>query len=181
MTTDEITPGERRELRALVRGQFKVLHAEVKRRKDELKDEIESELLRQYRAQDDAIGAARDRVAESVRECLRQVEAIGRELKMERPELVVKAGMSFGGPALDATDPHRTQEHRAAIAGIPSVIGDAALKLDRQELDILRELAAGALQTEQARAFLTKIPTVGELVPKVRFDAIEAQMRSDLS
>lgn len=53
--SDSIAPGERRELRSVVRGQFKVLRAQVKRREAELKAEIEAELLAKYREQDAAI------------------------------------------------------------------------------------------------------------------------------
>jgi hypothetical protein len=175
--TSEITPGERRELRSVVRGQFKVLRAEVDRRKEELHGEIEAELLRRYREQDDAIAAARAEVAEAQQEYLRAIERIGRSLKDAHPELEVEAGRTSAGTVrFGAADPHRQQEHRAAVASIPSKIGDAKLRLDRAEQDMLRELSAGALQTDEARAFLAKIPSVGELVPRAVLAEIEARL-----
>lgn len=172
--TDEITPGERRELRSVVRGQFKVLRAEVDRRKDELKAEIEAELLNQYRAQDEAISEARREVQRAQAEYVRVVEEIGRKLKENRPELAVEAGMRHGRIVFNASDPNRVQAHRAAMASIPDRIGDAKLRLDRMEMDILRDLSAGALQTEQAQSFLGQIPTVGELVPRAVLRELEA-------
>lgn len=43
--TNKLTPGDRRELRTVVKNRFKVLRAEVKRREQEMKAEIEKQLL----------------------------------------------------------------------------------------------------------------------------------------
>lgn len=177
MATDEIMPGERRELRSVVRGQFKVLRAEVDRRKEELQSEIEAALLEQYRAQDEAIAEAKKEVSRATSDFIRQIEEIGDRLKELRPELVVDAGETHGRIGLNASDPNRTQERRTAIASIPGRIGDAKLNLDRTEMDILRELSAGALKTEQARDFLGQIPTVGELIPRVVMRQLERNLK----
>jgi hypothetical protein len=176
--TDEITPGERRELKSVVKGQFKVLRAEVDRRKEELKGEIESDLLRQYRAQDEAIAAAQREVEDARQEFLRTIQRIGASLKETHPELTVGIGERYGSYNLQAADEQRAQQHRAMIANIPNLIGDAKLNLDRQEMDILRELSVGALKSRQAALFLAKIPTVGELVPRVRLREIENDIKS---
>lgn len=44
----------------------------------------------------------------------------------------------------------------------------AAFDPARQEADLLRSLAVDALESDEARSFLGRIPTVGELVPSVR-------------
>lgn len=173
---DGIAPGERRELRSVVRGQFKVLRAEVKRREEELTSEVETEMLRQYRAQDEAIADAKTEWSRAYNDYLIAVRKIGDDLKERRPELVVNVEDRRGSVSFAASDPNRHQAHRAAIAAIPRQIADAALALDRGENEILRELSTGALSTEQARAFLERIPSVGELVPRARLAEIERSL-----
>ncbi len=57
----------------------------------------------------------------------------------------------------------------------------AQLTLDRQEADLLRSLALEGLETPAARAFLERIPTVGELVPSARLREIEQMFDSEAS
>lgn len=179
--TDDITPGERRELRSVVKGQFKVLRSEVTRRKDELKGEIESALLRQYRDQDQAIHQAHEAQQRALNDYVLAVEQVARDLRDVRPELTVEVGNRYGEIVLKAADPNRGQAHAAAIANIPSQVGDAMLRLDRQEQDILRDLSVGALKSDQAQGFLSAIPTVGELVPRAVLREIEAEISGQVS
>lgn len=170
MDTRELSPGDRRELRALVKKQFAVLRNDVKRRKDELTGEIESELLRRYRAQDERIAQARRDVAAALRDYQLAVEKIMDGLRETDPDLNVQMGYNN---QLVARDERRSQLHKALIASIPQQIADASTKLDQQELDLLRDLTIGALDTEAAQHFLGRIPTVGELVPKARLAELE--------
>lgn len=169
--TRELTPGDRRELRSLVKKQFAVLRNDVKRRKDELTAEIESELLRQYRVQDERIAAARREIDDAQRTYQDSVRRIMDELRALDPELEMSA---YNG-RLAATDPNRTQLHKALIASIPQQIADASTKLDQQELELLRDLTLGALDSAAAQQFLARIPTVGELVPKARLAELEGK------
>jgi hypothetical protein len=169
----EMTPGERRELRALTKKQFAVLRAEVKRRTEEMKSEVETELLRRYRSQDQAVAAATAEVDELTRDVGRQLRAIADRLTDLHPELQVEVGISYNRLTLRAGDPTRAQLHRAAIDAIPTKIANAATRLDQQELDLLRDLTVGALTTDEAQAFLARIPTVGVLVPTARLPEIE--------
>jgi hypothetical protein len=173
--TDEITPGERRELRSVVRGQFKVLRAEVKRREAELKAEIEAELLEKYREQDAAIAEAQ-READKIRmDAEREVAKIAERLREEHPDLVAGSDR-YSRLSLQAVNHNRTQIHRALMASVPDKIGDAHLALDREEMRLLRQLSEGALESKEARSFLGEIPTVGELVPRARLLELEAEL-----
>lgn len=170
MDTRELTPGDRRELRALVKKQFDVLRKEIKYRKDELIGEIESELLRRYRGQDERIEQAQREIARAARAFDDSVAQIIAGLNATDPDLIASLGYRN---RLNVSDPNRTQLHKALIAAVPQQIADASTKLDQQELSLLRELTIGALDTEAAQRFLSRIPTVGELVPKARLAEIE--------
>jgi len=141
MDTRELTPGDRRELRALVKKQSDVLRREVKQRKDELIGEIESELLRRYRGQDERVAQARREAARAFDDSVAQIIA---GLNETDPDLVASLGYQN---YLNVSDPNRAQLHEALIAAVPQQIADASTKLDQQELSLLRELTIGALDT----------------------------------
>ena len=159
-----------------MKGRFKVLRAEVKRRETEMKAEIEAELVDRYREQENAIAQARSEVFEVLDEALRSVREIGRRLADAYPDVDVKVGYGYRGIEMQASIKNKAELHRALVAAIPDKIGDAQLELDRQENDLLQSLSVGALQTEQAQQFMSSIPTVGELVPRARLREIEGQL-----
>jgi hypothetical protein len=171
MDTRELTPGDRRELRALVKKQFEILRKEVKNRKDELTGEIESELLRRYRQTDERIAQARLEIEAARRTYEDTCRRIMGDLRAMDPDLELSVGYQGG---LNVGNTNRTQMHRALIASIPQQIADASTKLDQQELTLLRDLTLGALDSEAALQFLQSIPTVGELVPKARLPELES-------
>lgn len=60
-----------------------------------------------------------------------------------------------------------------AVADLNAKVSAAKTTLARQEADLLRKLAVDALETDEARAFLSTIPTVSELVPMSRLIELE--------
>jgi len=166
----EMTPGDRRELRSLIKKQFAVLRNDVKRREDELIAEIEAELLHRYREQDQRIIQANEAMMRARADYELALREIRRGLSETDPTLVTH--VRHDG-ALLAQDTDRTERRRALLAAVPGQIADARSKLDQQELELLRELTVGALDSEQAQRFLGRIPTVGELVPKARLAELD--------
>lgn len=178
--SDNISPVERRELRSVVRGQFKVLRAEVKRREQELKSEVEQELLDRYRTQSQLMHDVAEQIARINAEAVRQAKLILDELHAADPDIVADISFAYGkGMVLSASSKSREQLRRAALAKIPDIVGDANLSLDRQEVSLLRRLSEGALESAEAAAFLSEIPSVGELVPTARLRELAASV--DLS
>ena len=72
----------------------------------------------------------------------------------------------------------RSQLRRDGIAHIDADVRAAVVTLDRQEADLLRRLAEGALESEEARAFLGTIPTVASLVPGTRMLELEQALQA---
>ncbi len=172
---DMISPGERRELRAVVRAQIRVLRTEVKQREAELVAEAESRLVDRYRDEDKRVDDLNFRITEIGRDAQRQIEDLLREFGEgeDGGRFGRNAGhVSVYGVTRRSED--RSQLHKAMEAGVKQQVSQALLKLDRQEADLLRALAMESLESDAARAFLERIPTVGELVPAARLWEIEA-------
>jgi hypothetical protein len=170
----DITPGERRELRSVVRQQFKVLRTEVKQREAELDAESERMIAERYRKVD----GARDEIQRFYERLRRSMVD---QFRVFVDELNANHGTDFrvgedyrGNPTIRGDD-NRVQERKALKAGLAEQVKTAALALDRQEADLLRTLAADALESEEARSWLARIPSVAELVPSKRLREIESQ------
>jgi hypothetical protein len=58
-------------------------------------------------------------------------------------------------------------------------VAAAGVTLQRQEADLLRQLAVDAIETDDARTFLAGIPTVSQLVPATRLAELEAALKGD--
>lgn len=169
-----ITKGERTELRSIVRQQFKVLRSEVVQRQAEMDAEIEDQITGRY-AEDDANWTGMmHKVHEAVMEANRQVNDALYEAGFQ------KRGHSerqwIASPNLQQPREERQNLRGLARAKIAAQVKAALLRLDRDEADLLRTLAIGAIESEEARSFLSKIPTVGELVSSARLAELEAQL-----
>ena len=172
--TDPIAPGERRELRSVVRQQMKVLRAEVQQRRHELVAEAEGRLVEKYREQDRLSDELGERLARLTADSNRQLKEILGEFEAVLDGRWGRTS-GFSVPWISRKNGNRDQLHKAMIAGIDAQVKQATLALDRQEADLLRDLSMEALESSAARSFLNRIPTVGELVPSKRLREIEAQ------
>lgn len=163
--------GERDELRRLVRQRSKVLREEVKARTAELAADVEQKLIARFYDRD-----------EQRLEAEREIQGIIDEANAKIGEALGKVDMKLTGigrsmlpPAhifWDQSDRHALRT--AAIKDIEARAAAAILNLSRQEVKLLEELARGALESEEAMAFLASIPSVGELVPAARMEELEA-------
>lgn len=173
-----ITKAERTELKSVVRQQFKVLRDEVVQREAELVAEIEREVADQWAERDEQLNAVKEKAQELADEANRALRTFVNEHE-DRKALAV-CGFSIPDIRHRVEDAqYRHKLRYAAIADLKARVGAAMVKLGRQEADLARTLAIGALETEEARSFLGTIPSVAELVPASRLREIEASIADD--
>lgn len=173
--SEPITPGERRELRAVVRQQMKVLRAEVAQREIELQAEVESRLVERYRDEDRRNDELNRKIADIHADANRQLREALSAFEDLADGGTWRRVSGFQAPYLARKDGDRRQLRDALLAGIKVQVKQALLALDRQEADLLRDLAIDSLETAAARAFMARIPSVAELVPAKRMREIEAE------
>lgn len=167
--------GERTELRSVVKQQFKVLRAEVQQRRLELLSAVDDQVADHFQ-DDDAkwrgvIHVAQEAISEANRRINDALYEAGYEEKgpTER-NLVTCYGLER--PRKEIQSRHEIKQ--VAAGRIAAQVKAATLRLDRQEADLLRQLAVGALESDEAYAFLGTIPTVSELVPTARMSELAA-------
>lgn len=161
-----INKGERTELRSIVRQQFKVLRAEVVQRQAEMIVGLEDEITSQFAGMDKQWDDMQFEVDQAVLACNRAINDA-----LYRHEFQTKTGSEhvwIPSPRMDKPQRDRLNLRRLAHARVEEQVKAALLRLDREEADLLRTLAIGALESEEAHKFLGSIPTVGELVPASR-------------
>lgn len=170
-----ITKAERAELRSIVKQQFKVLRSEVVQRQAEMMADLEGQIGDRYADEDKAWSDAAHLAHEAVMEANRKVNDAFRDLTGEAHV----ERMYVGAHLPEKPIRHRLVIRREASQRLEAHVKGALLRLDRQEADLLRSLAVGALESEEAHGFLSAIPSVSELVPAARLAELEAEFSDD--
>jgi hypothetical protein len=168
-----ITPGERIELRSLVKQQFKVLRAEVKARQQELTAEVDHAIVAKHETRDFLRQEVEKKARRVYQDACREIQAA---LEEAGHQATGRGRLRWYEPHIFWDQDDRTILRRAAVSDLEAKVKAATLRLDRQEVDLLQNLAIGALQSDEARSFLASIPTVAELVPASRLDELERML-----
>jgi len=177
-----ITKGERAELRSLIRARFKVLRDDVLVRESELKVELQEHIRQQFAAADKAWADLAVVVHEAVGEANRRVNdavrgLVGRDAWPHDRMLIHPYDIGqIRGSAGQHTGAARLELWNNGTAKITATVKAAQLELNRKEVELLTRLAAGVLESEEARAFLAEIPTVSSLVPATRLLELERSL-----
>jgi hypothetical protein len=172
--TSKLTKTERSELKSLIKQRFRVLREEVDQRRAELLSELENQIGDRYSEDDKAWADAAFLIEEAAREANRKANDVMRGLLGDRwpGEKLLVYGQMPRRPASARSD--------LRIAGAKRVeaqVKAARHALSRQEVDLLTELTADAIESDAAMKFLRSIPTVSELVPAVRLLELEASLQ----
>ncbi len=172
--TATMTPGERRQLAAVLKQQMRILRADIEQRRSELVAEAEARLMERYRDQDRAVSDANEAIRDVLTRAQGEINGIVVNLRAAHDGVVVKRPPTVSCNGIGHANEDRAQLHRALTAGIEAQVKSALLDLERKEADLLRQLALNSIESDEAREFLANIPKVAELVPAARLREIEA-------
>ncbi len=171
----DMTRADRTELRSVVRLRCKVARNGIKARTAELLAEFESQVAAQYRIDDarwkDVTTAAAQAVAEADALVAAACEEAGIPADF-RPQL----NLSWYDRGKSAGAQRREELRKVAHAQLDAVGKAASAAIDRAELDAYTDLAAGALQSDEARAWLEKLPTLEQLMPPLQIADAKAAL-----
>jgi hypothetical protein len=173
-----ITKTERAELRSLIRQRFRVLRADVEARRAELAAELDEQITAKYAADDKAWNDAMFLIQEAAREANRKANDILRGLGVAGYDAAKEYEVVNARP-INQPRSERNQLRKTGTSRIEAQVRTAQLQLDRQEAELLTRLVADALESDEARAFLSQIPTVSALVPADRLLELEQSFQVD--
>jgi hypothetical protein len=174
-----INARERQELRAVVKSQFKVLRGEVEQRKAELAAEAAEQVRRRYATTDKQVDDLNWKIEQIIDQANKDIRDAVKGAQNDSDAGKWTWTGAVHAPRVTYQREDRWALQNALTSGIDAQAKDALLRLQRQEADLLQQLALGALESDEARAFLRTIPSVAELVPASRLKEIEASFDQD--
>lgn len=176
MPSDQITPGERRELKSLIKNQFRVVALELKDRKAKLNDEVDERLRERYRDFD----AAKADFTDQAKKIQQKAEAELAELKKtHRINEFDGAWQRSYHDEVTVRPTSYVAEKRSEMATfirnkIESDVRSFEASAGRREVDLLKQLSLDALESAEARDFAHQIPTIDDILPSSRVLELEA-------
>ncbi len=159
-----MSKGEREELKSLTRQRARVAKGGAEARAAAVLADVEAQLAAVYKADDEAF---RDLSAHAEQ----KVAALDAELAERCREMGIQEGFrprltcGWWGRGENAANARRVELRKVAERRVQADSRAAKLAIEAAALEVLTELTAAALTTDEARAFLSKLPTVAELMP----------------
>ena len=186
----KMTKADRAELKSLLMRRFKSLKGDVAVRVTELKAEAERELDTAYADEDrlvrELFGELVSRLARAKADAERIMIEAGDDCQLlfdqfatTNPGIDVQLrryrdGSVCAHSPLEHAQTPRKDKLRALFAELDAAAAAAKQRLDVEEVEMRTVLAVETLETDQAKRFLDRIPTVGELVPASRLHELVA-------
>lgn len=161
---------ERASLRQVVRSRCKVLRADVSARAAELTTEISEKVAAEFAGRDKRIGDMNEVIAGIIDQANKDIREQCTNLQKELGgvELVALHGGMIPGLIFSAQGRDKMRMRMRLEEQLHVQVTRALRTIESQEADLLQALAVDGLETDAARDFLGRIPTVGELVPTSR-------------
>jgi hypothetical protein len=164
---------ERTELKGVIGRRMKVLRADIETRRRELYITIDEQLDAEYHDELKKYNDVRGLAEAEVLAANRAVNDLWRkhypDAWPDTADKMLVAAQHPTGPSKE-----RTRERLARRAKVDAIVSAAYTELERKEADLREELATGALESADAKEFMARIPTVGELVPASRLEQLTA-------
>lgn len=164
---------ERDELAKILKARARVANRVVEQQAAKLQADVEQQLATRYKIDEaawaDLTLAATQAVEQADAELAMRCRALGIPEEF-RPGLTV----SWYGRGENADAKRRTELRRLAYAKIEALAQQAWVAIETAALDGLTQLAAGALQSAEAQAFLAAMPTVEALMPALDVSTLGA-------
>ncbi len=171
--SDIQSKGEREELRRLVGERARLAKAGIESRQAGLLADVEEQLAATYSLDDDVWAEATAAARKAVRDADKVIAQRCEELGI-RPEFRPSISVSWYSRGENGMQKRRAELRKVAQTRIAAEGRKAKLVIDTAALERREALAAGALQSAEARAFLASMPTVEQLMPMLNIAELEA-------
>lgn len=165
--TDKMTKGERSELGQLIRKQERVLKAAATERSAKLMAEFEQQMDEKFSFNDDEIWKkAVEAAKEAMAQANRQIAVRCAELGIP-PEFSPSLTFWWNRNGQNAVASRRGELRRIAKRKIEAMETEARTKIETMSLAAQTEVIAHGMQSEAAKAFLERMPSLDTLMPRV--------------
>jgi hypothetical protein len=145
-------------------------------RSAQLKADFEKQLDTRYHPEDDPTWEELYKNAERVVAEAQEALAADCQAKGIPTQCAPRIDLNWWERGRNTFKHERTKMRRNAYTRIDELEKAARFEIERASLEIQTELATGALESAQARAFLDRMPSVEELMPPLKFGEVEQQL-----
>jgi hypothetical protein len=170
-----ITKSERKELIALAKKRERVAKNAAVHRSAKLRADFEKQLDTKYRPEDDPLWKELYKHAEQVVKETEQALAQDCRAKGIPEQCAPRIQLNWWDRGRNTFKNERTEMRRVAYSRIDELEKVAKFQIERVSLEIQTELAAGALESDEARIFLERMPSADQLMPTLKMGEIEKQ------
>jgi hypothetical protein len=171
--SSSMTKADRAELGRLMRLRAKAAKDEIESHAARVLANIEAQLAAQYPADHAAWADVTDHARRVIAEADTQIAQRCRELGIPerfRPSI----HCSWYNRGENAMKDRRAELRRVAQTELAARVKAAKNTVDRRTADLLTQLAAGMLESSQAKDFLNAMPSVDDLMPPITLDDLKA-------
>ncbi len=171
-----MTKSEREDLQRLVRQREKVQKSAAKLRSSKLLADFENTMAAEFSFDDDAVWAEAAKAAQAeVDKAQRRVAARCRELGIP-DRFAPSLQLLWSNRGYDNMIETRRKELRhVAQARVAAIEQDAVVKIEIASIEAQTEIATAGLESDAARAFVAKLPTVESLMPALSYQEIAGE------
>lgn len=171
--SNPMTSAERTELSKLIRLRARVAKSDIDARQAALVADAEAQLAAIYDSRHEAWADITTQVTQLVQKADAEIAARCRDLGI--PEKL-RPGINtvWYGRGENADRQRRAELRKVAETRLAANTKAAKVEVDRSAADLLTQLAAGALGSAEAKAFLDRLPTVDELLPRLDIPRLDA-------
>jgi hypothetical protein len=165
-----VNRAEREQLAKLARERARVAKKQAEEREKILIAETEDLMAAQFSAQDELWRDAVNIAIEAERKANDHIAARCLELGIP-PRDAPRVTLGWEGRRAHFTDPRRQAElRRVARTRLAALTATAKTRIDEACLDTQTALVASGLESDEARAFLERMPTAEQLMPALGLD-----------
>ena len=170
---NSMTKSERTELSRLMRDRAKVAKDEIESHAGRVLVNIEAQLAATYPEDHAAWADITEHARRVIAEADTQIAQRCRELGIPerfRPSI----NYSWYNRGENAMKDRRAELRKVAQTELVARVKAAKNTIDRRAVDLRTQLAAGMLESSQAKDFLNAMPSIDDLVPPITLDDLKA-------
>jgi hypothetical protein len=166
-----MTRTEREDLGKILRQQAKVAQKLADQRKAELIADVEEQLARVYRTDEEHMKDLADRAREAAAQIDSELAERCKELGVP-PTFRPQVHFAWSGRGENGFEQRRRELRKVAMTRIDAMARKAAVEVETATLDAAIRLAADGLQTVAASEFLAGLPTVEAMMQPFRIEEL---------
>lgn len=172
----KLSRNETHDLGMIIKERAKVLKAHIAHQAAVCLADFEEQMAREYSWDEDEVWK------EAVEDFKKAAEAAQEIIERRCRERGIPAafapgiGFSWHGRGQNAVKDRRSELRRAAEARIDAMSKEAAMRIEREALDLRTQVVAMALLSAEATKFLQSMATVEEAMPRLQFLTVKEQV-----